>query len=413
MTEGTFHLAWNPAEREATVLGSLAALQKSGECADVSLISGDDGTLRAHRVVLAACSPFFREIFLKNSLNNLSLYMSGLKQVDLEAILDFMYRGQTEVPMSSLEAFIWTAKELKVLGLTNMDVGLGVELGAGEPGNMTGNQGEQRNTRYSCSREKCSSNFKKESNLLKHMKRAHEKRKGNRGGLSNATFKDGGNLSDNILNQSTGSINSGKNMDNESGEINIPNIYQYNCNKCVFAHDKWFEFRDHQRVIHGMHMQNKGKYSCCYCNYTCMKSKNLSKHKQEIHEIFPLGEPKKVVELPCKKCDYKTSEIHDMKIHMFTHRKGLSCNKCDFKTGGNEKREMRRELSVHRHQEHMRKCSKCAFVSKVKGDSTRHMLQAHKVPIVFPCPECDYKAKTQENLDRHVKFIVHRPNSEI
>ena len=198
MTEGTFHLAWNSTEREATVLGSLAALQKSGECADVSLISSDDGTLRAHRVVLAACSPFFREIFMKNSLSNLSLYMSGLKQVDLEAILDFMYRGQAEVPMASLEAFIWTAKELKVLGLTNMDVGPGVELGAGDPGKMTGNQGEQRNTSYSCSREKCSSNFKKESNLFTHMKRAHEKRKGNRGGLSNATFRDEGNLSDSI-----------------------------------------------------------------------------------------------------------------------------------------------------------------------------------------------------------------------
>ena len=104
MADGSFHLAWNSAEREETVLGSLAALQKSGECVDVSLISSDDGTLRAHRVVLAACSPFFREIFLKNSLSNLSLYMSGLKQVDLEAILDFMYRGQTEVPMASLDA---------------------------------------------------------------------------------------------------------------------------------------------------------------------------------------------------------------------------------------------------------------------------------------------------------------------
>ena len=62
MAEGSFHLAWNSAEREATVLGSLAALQQSGECSDVSLISSDDGTLRAHRVVLAACSPFFREV---------------------------------------------------------------------------------------------------------------------------------------------------------------------------------------------------------------------------------------------------------------------------------------------------------------------------------------------------------------
>ena len=84
-----------------------------------------------------------------------------------------------------------------------------------------------------------------------------------------------------------------------------------------------------------------------------------------------------------------------------------------FGTKHNEKREMRRELSLHRHQEHMRKCSKCEFVSKVKGDYTKHILQAHKVPLVFPCPECDYKAKTQENLHRYVKFIVHRDNSDI
>ena len=413
MAEGSFHLAWNSAEREATVLGSLAALQESGECSDVSLISSDDGTLRAHRVVLAACSPFFREVFSKNSVANLSLYMSGLKQVDLEAILDFMYRGQTEVPMADLEAFIWAAKEMRVLGLTNMDVGPGAELGTGRSGKISSNQGGQGITKYSCSRGKCTSNFKKETSLLKHMKRAHEKKKKKTEGLSHTTYNDKGHLSENILNQNTGSLDSENILDDETGNVSITTNYQYNCNNCVFGHDKLIELTNHQRVIHGMYRQQKGKYKCSHCDYNFMKRTNLIKHQQDIHDIFPLEAPTKVVEFPCNKCDYKALETLDLKNHLYTHNIGLSCKQCDFKTSGNNRGEMKKELSSHRSHEHMRKCSKCEYIAKGKADFTKHFVQAHKMSTVFPCLECDYKARAQENLDRHVKFIVHRPNSEI
>ena len=415
MAEGSFHLAWNSAEREATVLGSLAALQKSGECSDVSLISSDDGMLRAHRVVLAACSPFFREVFSKNSVANLSLYMSGLKQVDLEAILDFMYRGQTEVPMADLEAFIWAAKELRVLGLTNMDVGPGAELGAGRPGKMSSNQGEKGNTRYYCSRGKCTSNFKKETSLLKHMRTAHGKRKKKIDGLS---YNDKEHYSESSLKRNTGRLNSENILDDETGNISIQTKYQYNCINCVFGHDKLVELTNHERVIHGMYRPKKGQYDCTHCDYNCMKRTILIQHEQETHDIFPLEVPKKVVEFPCNKCDYKASETLDLKNHIYTHNEGLPCKKCDFKTSGNNRREMKMELASHRSQEHIRQledmqCSKCDYIAKGKVDFSKHVVQAHKMSSVFPCLECDYKARTQENLDRHVKFIVHRPNSEI
>ena len=58
-------------------------------------------------------------------------------------------------------------------------------------------------------------------------------------------------------------------------------------------------------------------------------------------------------------------------------------------------------------------CRKCDYIAKGKVDYSQHVVQAHKMSSVFPCLECDFKARTQENLERHVKFIVHRPNSEI
>ena len=237
---------------------------------------------------------------------------------------------------------------------------------------MSGIQGEQGNTRYSCSRGKCSSNFKKETSLLKHVKRAHEKRKEKRDVRSNTICNDKGHSSDIIIHQNTGSLNSEKILDDETGNITIPTKYQYNCNQCVFAHDKLVELTNHQRVIHGMNMLNKGIYNSSHCDFNCMKRANLIKHKQDIYKIFPLEAPKKVLELPCKKCDYKASKADDMKTHLYTHKDGLSCKWCHFKTSGNHRREMKRELVLHRSQEHTRKCNKCEFIAKGKGEYTEH-----------------------------------------
>jgi len=69
-------------------------------------------------VILASCSPFFRNILRKNPHSHPLLYMKGVTQLELKAILDFMYHGEVQVAQEDLNSFLAVAEELKVKGLT-------------------------------------------------------------------------------------------------------------------------------------------------------------------------------------------------------------------------------------------------------------------------------------------------------
>jgi hypothetical protein len=48
----------------------------------------DDEQIQAHEVILAACSPFFRNILRRNPHQHPMLYMKGVKFTDLQAVLN-------------------------------------------------------------------------------------------------------------------------------------------------------------------------------------------------------------------------------------------------------------------------------------------------------------------------------------
>lgn len=78
--------------------------------------------LKAHKVILSACSPFFRNI-LKMSTGyphpNPFIYLRGVSYNDLHCLLDFMYHGEVRVAQEDLNSFLAIAEELQIKGLTN------------------------------------------------------------------------------------------------------------------------------------------------------------------------------------------------------------------------------------------------------------------------------------------------------
>ena len=57
---------------------------------DVSLESDDGHQIKAHKVILAAGSQFFKEVFEKNDVKNLLIYLKGIKGNKLKYVLDFL-----------------------------------------------------------------------------------------------------------------------------------------------------------------------------------------------------------------------------------------------------------------------------------------------------------------------------------
>ena len=78
----------------------------------------DDEQLQAHKVILSACSPFFRTVLRRNRHEHPLLYLKGVKYADLVSVLNFMYHGEVNVAQEELNSFLAVAEDLKVKGLT-------------------------------------------------------------------------------------------------------------------------------------------------------------------------------------------------------------------------------------------------------------------------------------------------------
>lgn len=81
----------------------------------------------AHKFVLSTCSDYFKQIFTHNSNSNPILFMKDVSCRDIEALLDFMYHGEVNVPQSSLGSLIKTAESLQIKGLAVPDDAPGVK----------------------------------------------------------------------------------------------------------------------------------------------------------------------------------------------------------------------------------------------------------------------------------------------
>ena len=73
---------------------TLSKLWEQRDFTDVTLVSADDQQMEAHRGILAASSPFFKNILLKNPHQKPLLYLGNVDQARLTSILQFIYLGQ-------------------------------------------------------------------------------------------------------------------------------------------------------------------------------------------------------------------------------------------------------------------------------------------------------------------------------
>ena len=83
---------------------------------DVTLAC-EGGQVSAHKVVLSGCSSVLKSILEKDSQHRPVIYFKGVKLADIEALMDFVYKGEAYVAQSSINSFLLLAEDLKVNGL--------------------------------------------------------------------------------------------------------------------------------------------------------------------------------------------------------------------------------------------------------------------------------------------------------
>ena len=115
-----FCLRWNDFESNISV--AFREIREEKDFFDCTLSCGSR-QIQAHKLILSACSPFFRSVLRHNPHQHPLLYLKGVEFSDLQAVLNFMYHGEVNVAQEELNSFLAVAEELKVKGLTQSSSG--------------------------------------------------------------------------------------------------------------------------------------------------------------------------------------------------------------------------------------------------------------------------------------------------
>ncbi|XP_011863182.1 PREDICTED: protein jim lovell [Vollenhovia emeryi] len=87
---------------------------------DVTLICADS-SVKAHKVVLSACSPFFERIFAENPCKHPVIVLKDFSHHELSTLVHFIYRGEVQIAQEELPGLMKAAECLQVRGLSSSE----------------------------------------------------------------------------------------------------------------------------------------------------------------------------------------------------------------------------------------------------------------------------------------------------
>lgn len=113
-----FSLKWTNYTNHIT--NAFDSLRSKEDFCDVTLCV-EGRKIRAHKVLLSACSTYFKEIFKENPCQHPVIIFKNVKYDDLLSIVVYMYQGEVNIEQDALPTFLHTAEMLSIQGLTEDD----------------------------------------------------------------------------------------------------------------------------------------------------------------------------------------------------------------------------------------------------------------------------------------------------
>ena len=110
---------------------TFAGIKDYNQFHDCTLLTDDveanSVELRAHKVVLSACSEFFANILTKELMcahPNPIIYIRGISTQNMQNILHFIYNGEVNMARKEVDRFLEVAESLKIKGLMKGPIGI-------------------------------------------------------------------------------------------------------------------------------------------------------------------------------------------------------------------------------------------------------------------------------------------------
>lgn len=113
-----FCLRWN--NYQSNLTNVFDQLLQSESFVDVTLAC-DGHSVKAHKMVLSACSPYFQSLFFENPCQHPIVIMRDIKWPELKAVVEFMYKGEINVSQEQIGPLLKVAESLKIRGLADVN----------------------------------------------------------------------------------------------------------------------------------------------------------------------------------------------------------------------------------------------------------------------------------------------------
>lgn len=112
-----FCLKWNNYQTNLTNV--FDDLLQNESFVDVTLAC-DGQSIKAHKMVLSACSPYFQALLYDNPCQHPIVIMRDVKWPELKAVIEFMYKGEINIDREKIAPLLRVAEMLQIRGLAEV-----------------------------------------------------------------------------------------------------------------------------------------------------------------------------------------------------------------------------------------------------------------------------------------------------
>ena len=307
-------------------------LMETQQYSDITLVSHDQYSFKAHKFMLSACSSVFKNILDQNPQHT-SIFLRGIQHQEIESILQFIYLGEVKFHQERMKEFLNVAKDLDLK-------------------EIVGYIDELRQHQLLLEKSQQDAFSETATQALEKIELDEESEKVNQQDAFSETATQA---------QEKIGLDEESEKESKKKSCNKEYVSKFPCQQCNYQAKRLAHLQVHVEAIHGT-----VKYSCPQCNYKTTSNDYLKRHK-DIH----MG-----LNYPCQECDYTATKSGHLKEHVQSIHEGVKypCQKCDFRAKHTA------NLRYHvksKHEGIKYKCQHCDYQVTRATNLRRHVQLKH------------------------------------
>ena len=365
--EGLKYMQWD--SHSDKIRSFLQELIITNNFADVTLVCEDQSIFRAHRNILSAGSQVLKDIFLledklKIGSQHSVVHLRGVDKEEMQAILEYIYLGETTFPEDGTKTFLHAATGLGLKDCTEKKM-------------QMENQSLNNDHAYG-------SDCDDDLDLPLETETEHARQIND--SVSSTKRTDIPNKPRQITIGFDEVISSSKVKEEVAEEIQ-------QCPDCEFESADKNVFKTHIEFAH-----DGVKYYCHDCDFKTTVSNELDFHIDSEHNGLDVNTNHQCAQCGKVLSSAKNLSKHEKLIHL-EKREKMSCKQCTYQAFS--------QTAMYNHIQSVHKninypCESCGKLYPSNYALKCHVMKVHDKSVVVECDQCDYKTTSKGTLQFHI-----------